>query len=461
MQNQAGRSPEGNPEKSTKRRPFFRLLKKAFLWSLGILLLWWVLSAIIPGLPTPARAGMALLGLMKDVTDDVYISANKEHLEKAARDVMSEAEETGTEPDAATSDSQRSSADRQRRLPAVPAQEDSALRTTLKAISNAPLIRGRVINILLVGVDSRIGSRSARADAIHLFTVNPDSAVVEITSIPRDMYVDLGYPDTTSFNIIANARAAGYPGFLRRVEEIAKRGPIKYYAEVGFSQAMGVLEMLGYKDPVNTLKFLRTRKGLAAGDVQRSHNQAVFLRQSLMSKFALFTGATGDLILAAGLNFVATNMSKDFCQGLVYAMDQRGFPTHRSDAVRLRMPPTYKIRLKDMAVDSATIARTVARNRQYEEEDVPRIDVTRHLRRVTREAIADSNRPGQVIFKLNRIAEQHAWIQIRDQRARVGIRDTLLTLLERAYRKVGKTAEADRVVDLRRSEDVLIQTKLP
>ncbi|MDH7514803.1 MAG: LCP family protein [Bacteroidota bacterium] len=398
-----------------------------------------------------------MLVLLKNASDRMYFTANRESLEKDAEKVRQEAREV-TDDENDREGMRRLEEMNRRKIPTVPVAEDSSLRAELRALSDAPVIRGRTINILLVGIDSRLSSRSARADAIHLFTINPDSAVVEIMSIPRDMYVDLGYPDTTSFNILANARAVGYPRFLEHVADVAERGSIRYYVEVGFSQAMGVLEILGYKDPAGTLRFLRNRRGHAAGDVQRSHNQAVFLRHNLIEKFSLLTGASGEIILSAGLAFVTTNMSKEFCRGLIYALAQRGFPRHRPDAVRLRMPSKYRFRLKDFQADSATIAQTNRRLDQLVGDDhAPRIHVASYLRRTCREAAADSNRPGLVIHSLGRLCEQHAWLQIPDRAERIGVRDTLMNLLQRAYRRVGKEEEARRIEEMRRAEDILIR----
>lgn len=447
---------------SAEARPgFFRRLFRGIWitakWAVGVLIAWWLLAAIIPGLPRPLEAAKSLFSVAKDVSDDIYTAARREDLEQAAKQVLQSAEQTDRRFDTMTADEDRLPQARRKLLPSIPLKEDSSLRSEMKEISKTNFIGGRVINILLVGIDSRLGVRDARADALHLFTINPDSAVVEIMSIPRDSYCDLGYPDTTSFNIIANARAGGMRSFLRHIEELTNRGPIKYYGEVGFSQALGVLEILGYRDPVNTLKFLRTRKALPGGDIQRSHNQALFLRSNLISKFDLLTGATGDLFLTAGLRFITSNMSKDFCQGLIYMLDQKGFPKHRPDAVRLRMLPRFKIRLKEMVADSLTIARTLERtDRVLGEETSASVDVANRLRKVNRLALADSARPGQVINRLRRFSEQHAWLQIRDQKARTGIRDTMLTCLERAYRRVGKTAEADDVLSQRKAEELLL-----
>jgi len=233
---------------------------------------------------------------------------------------------------------------------------------------------------------------------------------------------------------------------------------VRYYAEVGFSQVMGILEILGYKDPVNTLKFLRTRKTLPGGDVQRSHNQAIFIRKNLMDKFSLVTGATGDLILSAGLHFLSTNMTKDFCKGLIYALEKKGFPNHRSDAVRLRMLPIYKLRLKEMSDDSATVASTLRHAQRVLGDDVSYfVDVASYLRKHNRLAMQDSLRPGRVITRLKRWNEQHAWIQIRANKTRIGVRDTLVALLEHAYRMTGKFDEAEKVSAARKAEDLLMQ----
>jgi anionic cell wall polymer biosynthesis LytR-Cps2A-Psr (LCP) family protein len=453
-------SPNTDAARPGRLRRFFRAIGRIVLWTIIIVIGWWALSSFIPGMPTPMHGAKALFGLVKGVSDEVYFAANKDALKKAEKDVLASAEETGTQPENVRSDIDTISSERRKRLPAVSLREDSVLRTEMKNISSKPFIGGRLINIVLIGIDSRLSVRNARADAIHLFTINPDSAVVEIMSIPRDTYCDLGYPDTTSFNIMANARALGYEGFMRRVGELTKRGTVRYYIEVGFSQAMGVLEILGYKDPVSTLKFLRTRKSLPAGDVQRSHNQATFLRQNLISKFSLLTGATGDLLLSAGLNFVTTNLTKDYCKGLIYALQQRSFPANRSDAVRLRMLPIYKIRLKEMSADSSTVAQTLQRNKRIlGDDETPVVNVPDYLRRANRKAIEDSARPGQVVHRLQRLADQHAWVQIQDLRTRSGIRDTLLNLLERAYRKLGQNDHAEQVVANRRSEDILLQQK--
>ena len=421
---------------------------------------WWILSSIFPGFPSPAPVVHKALHAVKLLSDEVYLWAGEEKLRDAADRVHDEAEEE-IHLDTVRSDTERLSVERRKRLPILRITEDSALRTELRHLSSLPPVGGKLLNILVIGIDSRLSVRDARADALHLFTVNPDSGIVEIMSIPRDTYTDLGYPDTTHFNIIANAKTPNNQLLMRKVSELTKRGQIKYYIEVGFSQAMGILEILGYSDPVSTLQFLRTRRTLAGGDLQRAHNQAVFLRQNLIDKFSLFTGATGDVIISAGLKFVTTNLTRDFCLGLVYSLTQKNFPHHRQDAVRLRMLPIYNIRLRDMIADSLTIYATLDRvQRSLGETETHKRDVTLFLRNVNRRAMADSARPGRVAHRLRRLVEQRAWLQIQDKDTRVGVRDTMTTLLDQALRKLGHMDEADRVVASREAEDLLMRNHI-
>ena len=445
----------GTPETEPRLVRVVRVL----FWIVVPVLLWWLFSALIPGIPGPGDAVRAGLRGVKHASDAVYFWSEEEELMQAAERVRNVAVERDI-TDTVLSDVEKLSEESRSRLPMHPITGDSVLHEQLKNISKKPPIGGRLINILVIGIDSRLSARDARADALHLITVNPDSAVVEILSIPRDTYVDLGYPDTTTFNVIANAKTADNGLLLRKVAQATKRGTVPYYIEVGFSQAMGIMEILGYRDPVKTLQFLRTRRTLPGGDIQRAHNQALFMRQNLIEKFPLLTGATGDLIITAALNFVTTNLTRDFCLGLVYSLKQRNFPYHRPDAVRLRMLPGNAIRLKEMVADSATIHNTLARveNRLGEGGDPP--DVASYLRRVYTRAMKDSARPGQIVYRLRRLNEQHAWLQIRDEHTRTGVRDTLTGLLEYAYRKLGQEERAEAVRNARKAEELLMRQRI-
>lgn len=446
-------------ESTPNPNPPEKLPKKVYvIRAIFLILLWWLIASMMPFIPSPLDAVKGVLSLLKGATDKAYYAVREGSLKESADSVRAIAEEQGDD-----AENPIVKAHRTKRTKAFVAaeREDSAMRRELKIISQAPPVRGKIINILTMGSDARLGASNLHADAIHLITISPDSAIVEILSVPRDTYCDLGYPDTTSFNHITNARALGITGFLKRVAEVCNRGGISYYVEVGFSQVLGILELLGYKDPVQTLKFLRSRKTLRGGDIQRSHNQALFMRQSILDKFELFTGATGDLLVAAGLQFVNTNLTKDRCLGIIQSLREKGFPRHRTDAIRVRMLPIYKIRLTEMLPDSGTVRQTLTKADQVLAEEIDdghgRINVAMMLRRKVRKAFSDSMRSSRVVYELGRMYEQRAWLQIGNRKERLGLRDSLLYVLGRAYKKLGEEAKVQQIIDGRAAEDSLYQ----
>ncbi len=417
--------------------------------------LWWFISLMMPFIPSPFAVVKGILYATKKVTDSIYFAAKGSALKESAQKVRDSSAEQSNDIDSVLIKVKKHHS----RAFIEAEREDSLLRTELKTISSVPFVKGKTVNILIIGSDARLGASALHADAIHLFTISPDSGIIEITSVPRDTYCDLGYPDTTTFNHITNARAVGINGFLKRVEEICHRGSVRYYIEVGFSQVMGILELLGYKDPVQTLKFLRSRKTLRGGDIQRSHNQALFMRHSIIDKFDLLTGASGEIILTAGLQLVSTNLTKDFCLGLLYNLKERGFPKQRSDGVRLRTLPIYKIRLAEMLPDSVTIHSTLQKADQILSEEIGEVhvNVTSFLRKKLRKAIADSSHPSRVISDLHRYYSQKAWMQIQNRNERIGLRDSLLYCLGNAYKKLGKNIEVQQIIDSRNAEDLLYE----
>jgi len=80
-------------------------------------------------------------------------------------------------------------------------QSDIAYLIDKEAGSSKKIVfTGKRINIAVTGLDGRIGRPSKLADANHVISIMPESGRVEIISIPRDSYVDLGY--TTGDSIV-------------------------------------------------------------------------------------------------------------------------------------------------------------------------------------------------------------------------------------------------------------------
>lgn len=99
-----------------------------------------------------------------------------------------------------------------------------------------------VVNILLVGQDRRPGEIRARSDSMILCTVNKQTKTLTLTSILRDLYVQIpGYGD----NRINAAYAAGGMSLLSRTLEHNFGIRLDGSVEVDFSQFQSLVDRLG------------------------------------------------------------------------------------------------------------------------------------------------------------------------------------------------------------------------
>lgn len=100
----------------------------------------------------------------------------------------------------------------------------------------------KLINILLIGQDRRPGEERTRSDSMILCTVNPGNQTLTLTSILRDLYVQIpGYED----NRINAAYAAG--GMPLLDETLMKNFGIHVdgNVEVDFGQFAKIIDLLG------------------------------------------------------------------------------------------------------------------------------------------------------------------------------------------------------------------------
>jgi len=215
---------------------------------------------------------------------------------------------------------------------------------------------GRVINIMVTGVDSRLGDNMAHADANHLLRFFVDSGCVEIISLPRDTYFDAGFEDSTGLNKLTNVRAnRGRTKYLAAIAEICGVPKIDYWVEFGFSQAIGLLELLGYRDNASsTLRVLRSRQAFSAGDFQRVYNQGQFMRQAILRNFHNMQNIIGDLAVRAALMMVETNLTYAVCDDITTQLAEHGF---KNDPTRIwvRIKPAMVTRMKVYEFDSSSV----------------------------------------------------------------------------------------------------------
>lgn len=314
---------------------------------------------------------------------------------------------------------------------------------------------GRSVSISICGVDSRMGEHTEHADANHVLTVWLDSGCVTLVSIPRDTPCDAGY-ENPKYNVLANVRARkGRDAYLREVAAIVGRDTIEYYVDVGFSQARGVLELLGFRgNSSDALKVLRSRHAFASGDYQRCYNQGQFIRQMFLKHFDDCDGVTGALLIRAALLLVHTNLTVDVVNSIHQALQERGFPQN-ADAIALSIQPVYYAKMAvfnfgDSTVLGELLNKVNSKARKMGVSLGQSNDAMAKLReqldaRIAK-AVADSaRRPRRVVQLLQRPFEQRVWWQFSNPEERTEVRAAVCGLLGDAYRTLNQPEHAERV----------------
>jgi anionic cell wall polymer biosynthesis LytR-Cps2A-Psr (LCP) family protein len=309
---------------------------------------------------------------------------------------------------------------------------------------------GRRINVAVIGVDSRLGSRYKHADANHVLSIMPESGEIEITSIPRDTYADAGYPDTTTFNTISNLRARnGRKAYLKRIAEIAELDTIHFYMEFGFSQAIGLLEWLGYENSKQTLQVLRSRKVFAGGDWQRTYNQGVFINQAIRKSFKNYGGVFGDLVLMGGLSLVETNINLSTLTRIVNLLREGGFGDEEDIVNRVRPKYKYKFKQFDFNNDEVVASLQSKVNEHSKNKSNVSIDslVLSKMDVVLNKAIKSDSlgKATKTINTLKTFFRQRAWLQISDKKVRHEYREKMKNLLVSAYIQKNQPENADKI----------------
>ena len=323
-----------------------------------------------------------------------------------------------------------------------------------------PMPSGRVISVLITGIDSRLGEKTARADANHLVRFFLDSGCVEVISVPRSTYADAKFTDPRG-QLIGNVRLTlGRDRYMKEIRRVTEVKKIDFFVEFGFSQAMGIIEIMGYKENASSaLRVIRSRKVYAAGDKQRSYNQGQFIRQAILRSFDHTDDLMGQLGIRAALALSTTNLSYDAASYILDELRANGFNSNSPDRIWVRMMPKSSYQLKVFDYDSSNIANIetsieskvkniVGKNDRKNPEYYANI-----MRSLLAKVEKDSNKPERVIDSLAHPFRQRSWIQIQNLNERIALRDKLCYMLVNAYNKKGKTAEAFEIVKYVEQED--------
>jgi len=115
----------------------------------------------------------------------------------------------------------------------------------IESVSAAPYKEEGVINILLIGNDSRENGEDGRSDAMILLSVSDKTKTVHMTSLLRDMYVEIPGHDGNRLNA-----AYSYGGAELLMETIEKNLGIEVnrYALVNFEAFASLVDAAGGVD---------------------------------------------------------------------------------------------------------------------------------------------------------------------------------------------------------------------
>ena len=331
------------------------------------------------------------------------------------------------------------------------------------------IFTGKRINIAVTGLDGKIDYVSKIADANHIISILIETGEIEIISIPRDTRCDLGYEIVKGYdkNKLTYCRdIAGRERYHKELARIGKLDTIHYYVEFGFSQAMGIIEFLGYKEPANTLQVLRNRKAIGGDDYQRCYNQGQFIRQALLSHFNKFTGALGNVLIRSALLLVETNLTAYSAEDIVNRLEKVEYPQTSESVVVHILPPNkiayknYDFTTEETILDLITKIEDYNKNLFKKGKSKPYkvIDVQQRLNDVLLAAAGDTAKnPGRVISRLSPYFTQRAWYQVKDKNERSKIRDEFGVLLSVAYNKKDRKEDAEIVLKIVEADKVMFE----
>lgn len=109
-----------------------------------------------------------------------------------------------------------------------------------------PMSRSDVINILLIGLDSRTGlTYGGRSDTLILVSLNKTTKKINMTSFFRDTYCNIDHNGSQTYNKINSSYAKGGADCLINTLENNFKVNIDYYVTVDFATFEDIIDELG------------------------------------------------------------------------------------------------------------------------------------------------------------------------------------------------------------------------
>lgn len=298
------------------------------------------------------------------------------------------------------------------------------------------------INVLLLGLDARKGSLEPHCDAIHMYTLDIENWNMRITSVPRGTYsyIPPGTYEETEYYL---ANACAFAGLDYGIEQIEKIVGVKadYVITVGFSQTLGVLRFFDLPT-TESLQWLRHRQSYAIGDPQRSHNQAVFMKDLILSQIDKFRSGFGLPAQYILFGIVDTDMDFSVARALLSGFVDNGIDKRPED-ITLAMRPYYVTQDLHFNIDDPEEQLSALLNfiRPYLSED----DLSdRSLDSVQDELIDYLEDSLASSESLSDVISQQLWLQVEDEQMREDFHYRFID----AYARELVKRDVEEVIDL-------------
>jgi LCP family protein required for cell wall assembly len=138
-------------------------------------------------------------------------------------------------------------------------------------LDDISLTDGDPISILLMGVDSRPGEVSGRADTMVLMTINPQSKSIHMVSIPRDTHTKIN----GGLDKINSSYQVGGPGLTIQSVETLLDIPVDYFIEVNMKGFEGIVNAYGGVEVNNDLEFTDKHVHFPKGEIKLDGKEAL------------------------------------------------------------------------------------------------------------------------------------------------------------------------------------------
>lgn len=298
------------------------------------------------------------------------------------------------------------------------------------------------INVLVLGLDSRKANHEPHCDAIHMFTLNIEDWSIQVTSVPRGTYAYIP-PGTYPENEYYLANACAFAGLDYGIEQIENIAGVKadYVATVGFSQVIGIMRTLELPT-TESLQWLRHRQSYAIGDPQRSHNQAVFMKDLILTQADKLRGDLGTPLVYVLYSIINTDMDYKVARALVNGYLESDID-ERPEDITLSMRPYYAT--QDLHLDLEHPEEQIDQFLEFIKPYLSEEDLSgRELEDIQSDLIVYLEGRLAAEESVSDVYEKRLWLQIEEDMVREQMH---YAFLERYAREVART-DSDRALDI-------------